>query len=138
MNMWTAQTNIDFTEDNTDSEPDVWVKFVVGRHGKDPFPFDGPGGTLAHAFYPGSNKGFDGDVHFDDDEVFTINNSNEDGRDLKWVATHELGEWKCSLLFLLFSILINIIRDVCLSCYSSRTERDDETSKVPIEAQFIE
>ncbi|XP_066921738.1 interstitial collagenase-like [Clytia hemisphaerica] len=87
---WRDKAAIDFQElsDSDDSEPDIVVKFVESYH-KDPFPFDGPGGTLAHAFYPHSNKGLSGDVHFDDSEDYTYQSPR--GRNLLWVATHELG-----------------------------------------------
>ena len=34
-------------------------------------------------------KGLSGDVHFDDDEVFTI--GSKEGKSLLWVAVHEIG-----------------------------------------------
>jgi len=43
----------------------VELGFYSGDHG-DGYPFDGPGGILAHAWYPP-----DGRVHFDDDELWT-------------------------------------------------------------------
>uniref|UniRef100_A0A8D0FFI6 Peptidase metallopeptidase domain-containing protein n=1 Tax=Strix occidentalis caurina TaxID=311401 RepID=A0A8D0FFI6_STROC len=55
-------------------------------HG-DNLPFDGPGGILAHAFFPKTHR--EGDVHFDYDETWTIGNNL--GTDLLQVAAHEFG-----------------------------------------------
>lgn len=96
---WQAKTNIDFIEisysdvqNNKYKEDDIeiLVSFVNGYH-DDPYAFDGEGGTLAHAFYPHSNKGLSGDVHFDDAERYTY--KSPQGRNLLWVATHELGKY---------------------------------------------
>ena len=62
--------------------------FASGAHG-DPYPFDGPGKTLAHTFYPSppNPEPLAGDVHFDDDENWRIGADT----DLYSVALHELG-----------------------------------------------
>ena len=49
-----------------------------------PYPFNGPGGVLAHAFYPQ-----DGRAHFDEDETYT--HKTDSGVNLLWVAVHEFG-----------------------------------------------
>lgn len=66
---WQAVTNLQFRElvNKPINSADIRVRFVRGTH-DDAYPFDGEGGTLAHAFYPHDNTGLAGDVHFDDDE----------------------------------------------------------------------
>jgi Matrixin/Bacterial Ig domain len=66
----------------------VNVLFARGVHG-DGFPFDGPGGVLAHTFYPAppNPESIAGDVHLDDDEAWRVGTNY----DLFSVALHELG-----------------------------------------------
>ena len=59
-------------------------RFFAKGHGSCPFPFDGVGQDLAHAFSPPV-----GTVHFDDDETFTDGTPN--GINLFSVALHEIG-----------------------------------------------
>ncbi|KAL0994366.1 hypothetical protein UPYG_G00121210 [Umbra pygmaea] len=65
---------------------DIMISFRTRYHG-DSSPFDGPDGTLAHAYAPGNNIG--GDAHFDDDEYFTFSSTR--GYNLFLVAAHEFG-----------------------------------------------
>jgi len=77
-------TPLTFTKVPSTAFADIEIKFARGYHG-DAFPFDGPGTTLAHAFFPR----YGGDAHFDDDDYFTHQSRN--GVDLFQVVAHELG-----------------------------------------------
>ncbi len=66
----------------------VNVLFAPYDHG-DGYPFDGPGGVVAHTFYPAppNPEPLAGDMHFDDSESWHIGVNT----DVFSVALHELG-----------------------------------------------
>lgn len=78
-----------FTE-TTPSLADITIR--VFKEGDAMYPFDGEGGTLAHAFYPPPNGGdLAGDVELDDSELWTLSGIEGDGIDLVTVLAHEIG-----------------------------------------------
>ncbi|XP_051533254.1 stromelysin-3 [Myxocyprinus asiaticus] len=85
LRVWSDVTSLTFTE-ITSGRADIIIDFNWYWHG-DNLPFDGPGGILAHAFFPRTYK--EGDIHFDYDESWTVGNSM--GTDLLQVAVHEFG-----------------------------------------------
>uniref|UniRef100_A0A4W6E4U0 interstitial collagenase n=1 Tax=Lates calcarifer TaxID=8187 RepID=A0A4W6E4U0_LATCA len=81
LQVWAKVTPLRFTRLYSGTA-DIMISFGRGSHG-DYYPFDGPDGTLAHAFAP--SPGIGGDAHFDEDENFTFRYV------LFMVAAHEFG-----------------------------------------------
>jgi hypothetical protein len=93
--LWAAYTPLRFTRVAMSAGPEIVIRFVAGDH-NDGFPFDGPGGVLAHAFYPSIPPApvtpIMGDAHFDEDETWTVTVPPGAGQiDLVTVAAHEFG-----------------------------------------------
>ncbi|CAO2642061.1 Matrix metalloproteinase-25, partial [Lemmus lemmus] len=90
LDVWAVESGLTFKEvDSQHQEPDILIHFSRGYH-QDSYPFDGPGGTLAHAFFPGEHP-ISGDTHFDDEETWTFRSQDGEGTDLFAVAVHEFG-----------------------------------------------
>ncbi|XP_037010567.1 matrix metalloproteinase-25 isoform X1 [Artibeus jamaicensis] len=88
---WGIESGLKFQEMDSQSpaEPDILIDFARAYH-QDSYPFDGQGGTLAHAFFPGEHS-ISGDTHFDDEEIWTFGSKDGEGTDLFAVAVHEFG-----------------------------------------------
>lgn len=91
---WSEVTPLTFTETASFQSADIKIGFFAGDH-NDEEPFDGPMGTLAHAFSPPA-----GHFHLDGDENWVIDGAPiVDGNffsilsavDLESVAVHEIG-----------------------------------------------
>ncbi|MBZ5727087.1 MAG: matrixin family metalloprotease [Acidobacteriia bacterium] len=86
---WARYANISFTSaDQAAAARSIDILFASGAHG-DPYPFDGPGGVLAHTFYPAppNTEPIAGDMHLDASEDWHAGTSI----DLFTVALHEAG-----------------------------------------------
>ena len=86
---WVKYAQITFTPSTSTAGPrTIAVLFASRAHG-DAYPFDGPGGTLAHTFYPSppNPEPIAGDMHFDNDESWKIGADT----DVYSVALHEAG-----------------------------------------------
>ncbi|NWW19745.1 MMP3 protein, partial [Falcunculus frontatus] len=84
LSVWSSVTPLRFIKKDR-GDADIMISFAARAH-NDFIPFDGPGGSLAHAYAPG--KDFGGDAHFDEDETWT---KGTEGTNLFYVAAHEFG-----------------------------------------------
>lgn len=87
---WSAVTTLNFTETASASGADITIGFYRGDHG-DGEAFDGPLGTLAHAFSPTNGR-----FHLDAAEAWVASGditraSSDVAVDLESVAVHEIG-----------------------------------------------
>ncbi|CAL5047043.1 unnamed protein product [Urochloa decumbens] len=87
---WSEATTLNFTEVSSARDADITIGFYAGDHG-DGEAFDGPLGTLAHAFSP-----TDGRFHLDAAEAWVAGGdvsraSSDVAVDLESVAVHEIG-----------------------------------------------
>ena len=86
---WNKIVQVSFSPStNPSGSKTIAVLFATGAHG-DGYPFDGPGGVLAHTFYPAplNPEPIAGDMHFDDSQNWHIGTDV----DLFSVALHETG-----------------------------------------------
>ncbi|OMO59892.1 Peptidase M10, metallopeptidase [Corchorus capsularis] len=81
---WAANTHFRFRRTRDYVNADIVISFESFDHG-DGSPFDGPDGTLAHAFAP-----TDGRFHYDADENWSVN-VTPGAYHLETVALHEIG-----------------------------------------------
>jgi hypothetical protein len=88
-NEWAKYAKLTFSPaGNTIGNQTLAILFASGDHG-DSYPFDGPGGVLAHTFYPFpiNPEPVAGDLHFDSDENWKIGADV----DVFSIALHETG-----------------------------------------------
>ena len=86
---WASYVHVTFSEGGSaDSARTIAILTANYAHG-DGYPFDGPGGVLAHTFYPSppNAEPLAGDMHFDASETWGIGANT----DLFSVALHEAG-----------------------------------------------
>ncbi|KAL7090375.1 hypothetical protein ACP275_12G036900 [Erythranthe tilingii] len=81
---WDNATHFNFKRASSGQTPDLIIGFQRGDHG-DGASFDGPGGTLAHAFAPTNGR-----LHYDADERWSVDPVANTFH-LETVALHEIG-----------------------------------------------
>uniref|UniRef100_A0A8C5B6J3 interstitial collagenase n=1 Tax=Gadus morhua TaxID=8049 RepID=A0A8C5B6J3_GADMO len=117
LNVWARVTPLTFRRMERGTA-DIMISFARRSHG-DSYPFDGPQGTLAHAFAP--STGIGGDAHFDEDEDFTYRSTS--GYVLFLVAAHEFGH----------SLGLGHSRDPGALMHSNYIYKNPDTFQLPLD-----
>jgi Matrixin len=89
MAQWSKAVQVNWEQGSNPNAPrTVSIMFATYAHG-DGYPFDGPGGIIAHTFFPAppNPEPIAGDMHLNDSETWRIGSNT----DLFSVALHELG-----------------------------------------------
>ncbi|XP_068304538.1 metalloendoproteinase 2-MMP-like [Pyrus communis] len=81
---WAGNSHFSFSQAQSYENADLKISFGRRDHG-DGAPFDGRGGTVAHAFAPTNGR-----FHYDADEPWAVG-AVEGAYDLETVALHEIG-----------------------------------------------
>ncbi|XP_014821255.1 PREDICTED: LOW QUALITY PROTEIN: stromelysin-1-like [Calidris pugnax] len=84
LSVWSSVTQLKFIKKDR-GDADIMISFATRGHNAF-IPFDGPGGSVAHAY--ASGKDFGGDAHFEEIETWT---KSTEGMNLFYVAAHEFG-----------------------------------------------
>ncbi|XP_070163517.1 interstitial collagenase-like [Polyergus mexicanus] len=97
--LWAVNSSLTFARDPL--RPDILISYRTGAHtyancrniGICPATFDGPGGALAHAFFPSGMTDFASEVHVDDSESWHVylNKNPPNTHHLLQMLTHEIG-----------------------------------------------
>jgi hypothetical protein len=88
-NEWSRNANVNFVSGtNAEASQTINILFATGDHG-DGYPFNGPGGILAHTFYPAppNPEPIAADLHLNDSERWQIGADS----DVFSVVLHEAG-----------------------------------------------
>jgi matrixin/thrombospondin type 3 repeat protein len=103
---WAQVTSLTFSEVNSAAQADLVLGFGFDFHcslysllgescpSDSELAFNGPGGVLAHCYYPpssGFGLAYTGDCHFDEGENWANNNANSSQVRFLEVAIHEIG-----------------------------------------------
>ncbi|XP_050453269.1 matrilysin-like [Cataglyphis hispanica] len=97
--LWATSSSLRFARDSL--RPDILISYRTGAHTYAnvengdvcPAVFEGPGGALAHAFFPTGAADFSSEVHVDDEEPWYVrlNKNPSDKYHLLLTLTHEIG-----------------------------------------------